>query len=156
MMRLPITVKLAGVSLAETQANIRACEVRDPGRLRLLREPENPHDPNAVRVALAGGLPLGYLPREVAAGIAPLIDAGERLEAEFVCLNRHPRFETVGLTVAILERRVPPAGRTSSPSLPRSPSTRSPPARAGASSSSASWRITPSSSRFCSGRSATP
>jgi hypothetical protein len=34
--------------------------------LRLLREPENPHDPHAVAVLLASGELLGYVPRELA------------------------------------------------------------------------------------------
>ena len=34
-------------------------------------EPDNPHDPDAVAVLLAGGEPLGYVPRE----LAPQVDA---------------------------------------------------------------------------------
>ena len=33
----------------------------------LVREPDNAHDPNAVRVTTSGGLTVGYLPAEVAA-----------------------------------------------------------------------------------------
>lgn len=48
-----------------------------PGdRLQLVREPENPHDPNAVQVWWRNSAMLGHLPRTVAAEIAPLLDAG--------------------------------------------------------------------------------
>jgi hypothetical protein len=41
-----------------------------PGRpLRLQAEPANPHDPNAVAVLTEDGLPLGYVPRELAASV---------------------------------------------------------------------------------------
>ena len=41
-----------------------------PGRpLTLHAEPDNPHDPNAVAVLTSAGLPLGYVPRE----LAPLV-----------------------------------------------------------------------------------
>ncbi|MGB0723539.1 MAG: HIRAN domain-containing protein [Gammaproteobacteria bacterium] len=59
-----------------------------PGaRLTLVREPENPHDANAVRVDWQG-VKLGYLPRAVNAAIARALDAmanasspGDALEA---------------------------------------------------------------------------
>src|SRR4051812_19482631 len=51
----------------------------------LEREPDNEHDPNAVKVNIAGdfkltklrGVQLGYLRKEVAAMLAPKIDAGQ-------------------------------------------------------------------------------
>lgn len=44
----------------------------------LVREPHNPHDPNAVAVMI-GELRVGHLPREVAATFAPLL---QQLEAK--------------------------------------------------------------------------
>lgn len=41
----------------------------------LLREPTNEHDPNAVKV-MWGVRQLGWLPRGLAANIAPLMDSG--------------------------------------------------------------------------------
>lgn len=45
-------------------------------RIRLRREPENPHDANAIAVFNHRGVQVGYLPREEAAWLAPLLDAG--------------------------------------------------------------------------------
>jgi len=41
--------------------------------VRLEREPDNPHDPNAIRVLNAAGEAAGYVPRQVAGWLAPLI-----------------------------------------------------------------------------------
>jgi hypothetical protein len=50
-----------------------------PG-LRLVREPDNPADPNAIKVCLPSrvmhGAHIGYLHRETAELLAPRIDAG--------------------------------------------------------------------------------
>lgn len=45
-------------------------------RIRLRREPENPHDANAIAVFNHRGVQVGYLPREEAAWLAPLLDSG--------------------------------------------------------------------------------
>ncbi len=50
-------------------------------RLSLVREPENPHDPNAVEVWWRNGIRLGHLPRLVAAAVAGPLDAGVALRA---------------------------------------------------------------------------
>lgn len=59
-------------------------ELRDtiqPGdRLTLVREADNRHDRNAVRVDWQGR-PLGYVPRKENRAVARALDAGERLEA---------------------------------------------------------------------------
>lgn len=48
-----------------------------PGdRLNLVREPANPHDPNAVQVWWKNAHMLGHLPRSVSRVMAPLLDAG--------------------------------------------------------------------------------
>ncbi len=55
-----------------------------PGvRLRLRREPENPHDPNAVAVML-GDMRLGYVPRRANLPVAALLDGGAEIEAEVI------------------------------------------------------------------------
>lgn len=57
----------------------RLIEALDPGEpLRLEREPGNPHDPNAIAVCSARGK-IGYVARDRAEFIAPLIDAGMAL-----------------------------------------------------------------------------
>lgn len=42
--------------------------------VRLIREPTNPYDRNAIRVDNSGGTQVGHVPKEVAAVLAPLVD----------------------------------------------------------------------------------
>ncbi len=56
-------------------------------RLELLREPDNPHDPRAVRVEWRG-VPIGYAPRADNVDLARLMDAGLRVEGRIVQLQR--------------------------------------------------------------------
>lgn len=46
-------------------------------RLGLKREPDNAHDPNAIAVVDDSGRPVAYLPRDMAARLAPVMDRGE-------------------------------------------------------------------------------
>lgn len=55
-------------------------------RLELVREPANPHDPNAVRVDWRGHK-LGYLPRRENALVAEQMDRGARVEARIAKLT---------------------------------------------------------------------
>jgi len=50
-------------------------------RLQIVRDPGNPYDRNACRVEWRNRFVLGHLPREAAASVAPLLDAGKRLSA---------------------------------------------------------------------------
>ena len=56
--------------------------------LVLVREPENKHDANAVRVEWRGRK-LGYLPRAENRAVAAEMDRGGRVEARIARLNRH-------------------------------------------------------------------
>jgi hypothetical protein len=49
--------------------------------LRLLREPQNPHDANAIRVEISDGTLLGRIPRIVATSLAREIDSGSKVYA---------------------------------------------------------------------------
>jgi len=101
---VPIQTKLSGVSFGKRQSNIRKWGCPDIGTYALIREPDNPHDPNAVLVSLFGIHNMGYLPKPIAVTMAPLIDAGRTFLAEFVCKNEFPEIaDTVGLTVKIIE-----------------------------------------------------
>jgi hypothetical protein len=95
-------IKLVGVTVGDAQENIKKFGCRDIGSFALVREPDNPHDPNAIRVELAG-LYLGYVPRHIAKDLAPQMDAGRNLIALFVSRNEHSLFDTLGLTVKIEE-----------------------------------------------------
>ena len=69
---------LAGYRYYEAPA---LAEAFDPGEtLDLVREPENSHDPNAVRVDWRGHK-LGYVPRASNAALAWAMDSGETVTA---------------------------------------------------------------------------
>jgi len=56
--------------------------------LRLVREPENPHDPHAVRVE-ALGRTIGYLRRQDNPALAWAIDSGRLLAGRLSSVDRH-------------------------------------------------------------------
>lgn len=55
--------------------------------LALVREPDNPNDPSAIRIDWQGNA-LGYVPRRAARTLAERLDAGERLEARIFRIER--------------------------------------------------------------------
>jgi single-stranded-DNA-specific exonuclease len=70
--------KVVGVSFEGRQDVVAG--MREGVPLELFRQPANPYDANAVAVCY-GALQLGFIKREIAARIAPNIDAGERYTA---------------------------------------------------------------------------
>jgi len=64
-------------------------QLRVGDRLTLTREPDNRHDPLAVRVSWQGH-PLGYLPRAENAAVARALDRGLRLVGRIARLTPHP------------------------------------------------------------------
>jgi hypothetical protein len=103
MIKLPKVVKLTGVSFGNAQENIKTFGCPDIRWFALFREPGNQHDPNAIRVALFGEFFMGYVPKEIAHELAPMMDSGIEFDAEFVCVNKHPQHDIVGITVKIIE-----------------------------------------------------
>lgn len=97
----PITTKLSGVTIGDAQKNIQDFVKGNTGICDLVREPQNPHDPNAIRVETQGKY-LGYIPKDVAAKLAPLTDNGTQVRAEFVQRNESPHYDVVGLMVRIV------------------------------------------------------
>jgi HIRAN domain len=86
-----------------------------PGRrLVLRRDPENPHDANAIAVDSAAGAQVGWVPRELAAELAPDLDAGRPWAAISLREQRaSPRDPRSGLTMLLaaaqaIELRVRP------------------------------------------------
>jgi hypothetical protein len=63
-------------------------ELREGERLGLVREPDNPHDANAVRIEWRGRM-LGYLPRAENRAIAAEMDRGSRIEGRIARLREH-------------------------------------------------------------------
>lgn len=72
--------KVSGVTFDNRQSIIERCKINMP--CRIVPEPDNPHDSNAlaVHVATAPGVVehVGYIPRELAAKVAPYLE-GEAL-----------------------------------------------------------------------------
>jgi hypothetical protein len=64
-------------------------EMRVGDALELAREPENPHDANAVRVLWRGRV-LGYVPRRENAALAWGLERGMQLRARISALAEHP------------------------------------------------------------------
>lgn len=64
-----------------------------PVAVHLYRNPDNPHDANAIEVhvpKLGRRSMIGHVPRDVAARLAPLIDQGETWEASLVAVLIEP------------------------------------------------------------------
>jgi HIRAN domain len=77
-------------------------DAAEPGAaLVLRRDPGNEHDPNAVKVCL-GGEQLGWVPRDLAAELAPRLDAGEEWSAVILREQRpSPRDSRTGVTMLL-------------------------------------------------------
>jgi hypothetical protein len=71
--------------------------------LRLRREPHNAHDPNAIQVHPSdGAAQAGWVPRELAAELAPELDAGRPWSAVVLREQRRsPRDPRHGLTMLL-------------------------------------------------------
>jgi hypothetical protein len=94
----------AGAFHAEALQN----ELVKPGEpLELRRDRDNPHDPNAIAVYPArGGEQVGWVPREVAAELAPELDAGNQWSAVVLREQRaSPRDPRTGLTMLLAPAR---------------------------------------------------
>lgn len=68
---------------AEAKEYVQGMSETEEG-LTLVRDPANPYDENAIQVHNADGLFLGFIAKEVAADMAPLLDAGETYEVRVV------------------------------------------------------------------------
>ena len=78
---------LAGYRYAQASEVWPLLRVGDP--LELSREPDNLHDPNAIRVEWRGRK-LGYVPRRENAALAWGLERGEVLRARITRLEPHP------------------------------------------------------------------
>jgi hypothetical protein len=98
-------LRVAGVAGAgRHHASALASEAVTPGQpLRLRRDPDNPHDPNAIAVDVTGDAgQVGWVPREIAAELAADLDSGRPWAA--VVLREHrrsPRDPRSGLTMLL-------------------------------------------------------
>ena len=91
---------VAGAGAHHAQA-LATDAVAPGGTLVLRRDPDNPHDPNAIAVH-AGGEQVGWVPRAIAEEIAPALDAGEPFSALVLREQRaSPRDPRTGLTMLL-------------------------------------------------------
>jgi hypothetical protein len=101
-------LRIAGVAgAARHHAPQLQSDAAAPGRpLELRRDPANEHDPNAIAVHLASGEQIGWVPRELAAEIAPALDAGEAWSALALREQRRsPRDPRTGVTMLLARAR---------------------------------------------------
>jgi hypothetical protein len=97
-------LRVAGVAGAgRHHAAALATDAVAPGRpLALRRDRENEHDPNAIAVDVPGGDQVGWVPRELAAELAPELDAGRAWAAVVLREQRpSPRDPRSGLTMLL-------------------------------------------------------
>ena len=97
-------LRVAGVAgAARHHAEALASDAAAPGRaLALRRDAGNEHDANAIAVATGDGELLGFVPRELAAELAPSLDAGERWSAVVLREQRaSPRDPRTGVTMLL-------------------------------------------------------
>ena len=91
---------LAGVTFHQDHVRL----LRYNERVFLRREPSNRYDQNAIRVENADGHHLGYIPKEIAADMAPLIDrTGVIPQVRVAALNyfRKQRARFTGVEIEI-------------------------------------------------------
>jgi hypothetical protein len=70
--------------------------------VRLRRDAGNEHDPNAIALDTRDGGQLGWVPRDLAAELAPRLDAGEPWSAVVLREQRaSPRDPRTGVTVLL-------------------------------------------------------
>jgi HIRAN domain len=96
-------LRVAGVAGAgRHHAEALAGAPAGPGApLALRRDPANEHDPNAIQVR-AGDVQIGWVPRELAAELAPRLDAGDAWSAIVLREQRaSPRDPRTGVTMLL-------------------------------------------------------
>jgi hypothetical protein len=83
-----ITADLRGIAY-DRWPRLRALPT--PSALQLRREPDNPHDTNAIAVLDRQGRMLGYVAREIARSVAPLVDTGSTVTARLIDRTSGPQ-----------------------------------------------------------------
>jgi hypothetical protein len=96
-------LRVAGVAGArQHHGEALQSDAAAPGApLDLRRDPDNPHDPNAIAVH-AGHEQVGWVPRELAAELAPRLDGGADWSAVVLREQRSsPRDPRAGITMLL-------------------------------------------------------
>ena len=106
-MQLPIRTKIAGMRHGKRMQNAKYTNWGS--KFILEREPDNAHDPNAIKVCIPvrkgrHRLGLGYIPASIAVDLAPLMDAGQQFKANFSYKIVDDNGITKGLLIKISEK----------------------------------------------------
>jgi hypothetical protein len=103
-----VETKVAGVTAGRRQEALEKLTRYDTDRINVIleREVANEYDNNAVAVKAAvtgkGSYTVGYLPRTLAAMVAPLIDAGKAVTATFKEVRgKYQSYHNYGLAVSV-------------------------------------------------------
>ncbi|MEC7987115.1 MAG: HIRAN domain-containing protein [Myxococcota bacterium] len=102
--------KIVGVTFQNTDGSRRQELIEDlEDQLRLLgavqlhlrREPNNPHDANAVQVYYGDQQQLGFLSRQVAQTIAPLLDKKISVQCELAQITGQDLSHNYGINIKL-------------------------------------------------------
>ena len=95
--------RLAGVTFEGRQQTIKKFAF-PKSNYELVRQPDNEYDENAILVT-ASGHDIGYLPKYLSAELAPIIDAGQKLNVQFrrLLINEKKPDLPAGIIVRVFE-----------------------------------------------------
>jgi len=106
MSKIDYTLKVAGVSFYQDAILklYKSNKEFNPQKLKLVREPTNPFDKNAIQVVY-GDEKLGYIPKLYSKTFADKMDNGRVLELEFIAWNvpSSEYVRNVGITIRVKE-----------------------------------------------------
>ena len=94
--------KLAGVTFEGRQDLVARLEPGTP--LRVVRQPDNPHDANAIALHEAHGGQVGFFNRRLAGALAPVIDAGVEYDVEVSDVTGGDAGRPYGVNVLVTRR----------------------------------------------------
>ena len=103
-----VETRVSGVTFGKRQQALANLTKYDTDRIsvNLERETANEYDRNAIAVVVSvqgkGSYTVGYLPRMLAATVAPLIDAGKAVRASFnAVVGKYHNYHNYGLAVSV-------------------------------------------------------
>ena len=94
--------KLAGVTFEGRQEVVVRLTSGTP--LRVVRQPDNTHDPNAIALHDAHGMQVGFFNRRLAGVLAPVIDAGVEYDVEVTEVTGGDAGRALGVNVLVTRR----------------------------------------------------
>ena len=100
-MPIDLKTRLAGVTFENRQQAIERFALVN-AKYQLHRQPENKFDANAIMVT-ANGRDIGFIPKDLAAELAPVMDAGTNLRCHFRFKNVVDPDKPKNVTIRIWE-----------------------------------------------------